>query len=89
MFEMLATIDGAAFVERVSVHNVPNIRKAKGHQKAFEVQLAGRVSVLLKCFHMSDKLGTNGSGSNAMVRREYDSLLSVRKFSHTRGGEIK
>ena len=40
--EMLATIDGAAFVERVSVHDVANIRKAKkAIKKAFEVQLAG------------------------------------------------
>ncbi len=54
MSEMLATIDGAAFVERVSVHNVPNIRKAKrAIKKAFEVQLAGTgfsiVEVLSTC----------------------------------------
>ncbi len=52
--EMLATIDGAAFVERVSVHNVANIRKAKkAIKKAFEVQLAGTgfsmVEVLSTC----------------------------------------
>lgn len=40
--EMMATIEGAVFVERVSVHNVPHIRKAKkAIKKAFEVQLAG------------------------------------------------
>lgn len=54
MSELLATIDGAAFVERVSVHNVPNIRKAKrAIKKAFEVQLAGQgfsiVEVLSTC----------------------------------------
>lgn len=52
--EMLATIDGAAFVERVSVHNVANIRKAKrAIKKAFEVQIAGTgfgiVEVLSTC----------------------------------------
>lgn len=54
MAEMLATIDGAVFVERVSVHDVPNIRKAKrAIKKAFEVQLEGKgfgiVEVLSTC----------------------------------------
>ncbi|ABR50378.1 thiamine pyrophosphate protein domain protein TPP-binding [Alkaliphilus metalliredigens QYMF] len=54
MSEMLATIDGAVFVERVSVHNVPNIRKAKkAIKKAFEIQLEGKgfgiVEVLSTC----------------------------------------
>ena len=41
--EMLATLPGAVFVERVSVHDVPNIRKAKkAIKKAFEVQLKGQ-----------------------------------------------
>jgi len=52
--EMMATIDGAAFVERVSVHNVANIRKAKkAIKKAFEVQLEGKgfgiVEILSTC----------------------------------------
>lgn len=54
MSEMLATIDGAVFVERVSVHNVPHILKAKkAIKKAFEVQLEGKgfgiVEVLSTC----------------------------------------
>ncbi len=52
--EMLATIDGAAFVERVAVNNPANIRKAKkAIKKAFEVQIAGEgfgiVEVLSTC----------------------------------------
>lgn len=52
--EMMATIEGAVFVERVSVHNVPHIRKAKkAIKKAFEVQLEGKgfgiVEVLSTC----------------------------------------
>lgn len=52
--EMLATIDGAKFVERVSVHNAASIRKAKkAIKKAFEVQLRGEgfgiVEVLSTC----------------------------------------
>jgi 2-oxoglutarate ferredoxin oxidoreductase subunit beta len=39
MAEMLATIDGAVFVERVALDTPANIRKAKkALQKAFEVQ---------------------------------------------------
>ena len=52
--EMLATIDGAAYISRVSVTNVPNIMKAKqAIKKAFEVQQAGLgfsiVEVLSSC----------------------------------------
>ncbi len=52
--EMMATIDGAAFVERVSVHDVPNIRKAKkAIKKAFQVQIDGTgfgiVEILSNC----------------------------------------
>ncbi len=52
--EMLATLDGVAYAERVSVDTVPNIRKAKkAIRKAFETQLAGKgfsiVEVLSSC----------------------------------------
>lgn len=54
MSELLATIEGAAFIERVSLHNPANIRKAKkAIRKAFETQLAGKgftmVEVLSTC----------------------------------------
>jgi len=54
MSEMLATIDGAAFVERVAVNNPANIRKAKkAIKRAFECQLEGKgfaiVEVLSTC----------------------------------------
>lgn len=52
--EMLSTLDGAVYVERVSVDTVPNIMKAKkAIKKAFEIQLAGKgfsfVEVLSIC----------------------------------------
>ncbi|MCG8551534.1 MAG: thiamine pyrophosphate-dependent enzyme, partial [Desulfobacterales bacterium] len=52
--EMLSTIHGAAFVERVSVHNAAAIRKAKkAIKKAFECQIKGEgfsiVEVLSTC----------------------------------------
>lgn len=52
--EMLATIDGAAFVERVTVNNPANVRKAKAAiKKCFQIQLDGKgfgiVEVLSTC----------------------------------------
>lgn len=52
--EMIATLDGAVYVERVSVDTVPNINKAKkAIKKAFQVQLDGKgfamVEVLSIC----------------------------------------
>lgn len=52
--EMLATLDGAYYVERTSVHDVPNIIKTKkAIKKAFEYQMAGKgfslVEVLSTC----------------------------------------
>lgn len=54
MAEMLATIDGAQFVERVSVHTPAQIRKAKkAIKRAFECQIQGKgfaiVEVLSTC----------------------------------------
>jgi len=42
MCEVLSQLDGAAYVVRRSLHDVPNIRKAKkALRQAFEVQLSG------------------------------------------------
>lgn len=52
--EMLATLDGAAYIERVSLHDVPNIIKAKkAIKKAFQTQMDGKgfsmVEILSTC----------------------------------------
>jgi len=52
--EMLATIEGAAYIARVSVHNPQEVAKAKkAIRTAFELQIAGRgftlVEVLSTC----------------------------------------
>ena len=54
MAELLSTLQGAVSVSRVSVHDVPNIIKAKkAIKRAFEVQLSGEgfaiVEVLSTC----------------------------------------
>ena len=41
--EMLATLEGPAYIERVSLHDIKNIKKAKAAvKKAFKVQMAGK-----------------------------------------------
>ncbi len=52
--EMLSTIEGATYIERVAVDSIPNIRKAKAAiKKSFECQLAHKgfslVEVLSTC----------------------------------------
>jgi 2-oxoglutarate/2-oxoacid ferredoxin oxidoreductase subunit beta len=52
--EMLATLDGTAYIERVSAHDVPHIQKAKrAIRKAFEAQKKGigfsMVEILSTC----------------------------------------
>ncbi|HHW47456.1 MAG TPA: 2-oxoglutarate oxidoreductase [Clostridiaceae bacterium] len=52
--ELLSTLDGAAFIERVSMHNIKNILNAKkAIKKAFQVQMANKgfslVEVLSSC----------------------------------------
>lgn len=54
MAEMLSTIEGAAYIERVSLHDVPNIIKAKkAIKKAFQCQLEGKgfsmIEILSTC----------------------------------------
>ena len=52
--EMLSTLNGPAYIERVSVHDVSHIKKAKAAiKKAFQLQMEGRgftlVEVLSTC----------------------------------------
>lgn len=54
MSEMLATINGSAYIERVSLHDVPNIIKAKkAIKKALQCQIEGKgfslVEILSTC----------------------------------------
>ena len=61
--EMLSTLNGPAYIERVSVHDVPHIKKAKAAiKKAFQLQMEGRgftlVEVLSTCPH---ELGQNAA----------------------------
>lgn len=49
MSEMLATLDGPAYIERVSVNNVANVIKAKkAIKKAFQYQIEGKGFTLIE-----------------------------------------
>lgn len=49
MSEMMATLDGPAYIERVSVDSVPNIMKAKkAIKKSFQYQMEGRGFTLVE-----------------------------------------
>ena len=43
MCELLATLDGAAYIERVSMHDVPHIKKAKSHKSFHGTAGKGRI----------------------------------------------
>jgi 2-oxoglutarate ferredoxin oxidoreductase subunit beta len=52
--ELLATLEGSAYIARGSVHNAANVRKTKGYiKKAFELQMSGvgftMVEILSPC----------------------------------------
>jgi 2-oxoglutarate ferredoxin oxidoreductase subunit beta len=54
MSEMLATIDGATYLERTTVHNAPGVLKTKAAlKKAFQTQIDGKgfsmVEILSMC----------------------------------------
>lgn len=54
MSEIIATMEGAAYVARVSVHDIPNLNKAKkAIKKAFQMQMEGKgftfIEVLACC----------------------------------------
>jgi len=76
--ELLSTLEGAVYVERVSVHDIKNIMNAKkAIKKAFKVQMANLGSRLLKCCHPVRQTGIKSCGSIEMDRGEDDSGLSV------------
>jgi len=89
--EMISTLDGAVYVERVSVDSVPNIIKAKkAIKKAFEVQLQGLGFSLVEVLSICP---TNwGLSPNESVKWLRDNMipyypLGVKKDATT--GEVK
>ena len=62
--EMLATLNGPAYIERVSVHDVPHIKKAKAAiKKAFQLQMEGRGFTLVEVLSTVPPTGAKRQGS--------------------------
>ena len=87
--EMLATIEGATFVERTSVHNVQNInRTKKAIRAAFENQINGRgfsiVEVISNC-----PAGWGMTSADSMVWLERNMLEYFPLGSFRKPQEVK
>src|SRR3989339_1927401 len=85
--EMRATIDGAVFVERVSMHDIKNIINAKkAIKKAFKVQLAKKgfsiVEVLSSC---PTNWGMNPTDSLKWIKEKMLPEYEVKNF---KGNEL-
>lgn len=88
--EMLATLDGATYIERASTHDVPHIAKAKkAIRKAFDTQEMGEgfsmIEVLSTC---PTNWGLNPEESLAWIKAEmipYYPLGVYKDLRHERG----
>ena len=89
--EMLATLDGPAYIARVSVHNVAHIVKAKrAIKKAFEYQVAGKgftlVEVLSTC---PTNWGLTPKESLDKVQRDMMPYFPLGEYKDIEAGEKK
>ena len=90
MAEMLATLEGSAFVARVAVNNPANLMKAKkAIRKAFQMQIEEMgfsfVEVLLAC---PTNWGMSAFGGQSPGRRRDDSLLPIGHLKGKKNGRL-
>ena len=87
--EMLSTLDGVAYAERVSVDSVPNIRKARAAiKKAFENQINKKgfsiVEVLSSC---PTNWGLTPAEALDWLRDNMSPYYPLGVYKDTTGGE--
>ncbi|WP_066251728.1 thiamine pyrophosphate-dependent enzyme [Neobacillus drentensis] len=87
--EMIATLDGAAYIERVSSHDVPHIQKAKkAIRKAFKTQKKGlgfsMVEVLSTC---PTNWGLDPAESLEWVKDSMVPVYPLGVYKNKEGGE--
>lgn len=86
--ELLSTLEGAVYIERVSLHDVKNIINAKkAIKKAFQVQMAGKgfsiVEVLSTC-------PTNwGFSPNEALKWLQDNMIPVYPLGNFKGKDLE
>ncbi|NLP13213.1 MAG: 2-oxoglutarate oxidoreductase [Clostridium sp.] len=86
--ELLSTLEGAVYVERVSLHDVKNIKNAKNAiKKAFKVQAAGLgfsiVEVLSSC---PTNWGINPIGALDWIK---DKMIPVYPLGNFKGKDLE
>ena len=86
--ELLSTLEGAVYVERVSLHDVKNIKNAKNAiKKAFKVQAAGLgfsiVEVLSSC---PTNWGINPVGALEWIK---DKMIPVYPLGNFKGKDLE
>ena len=93
--EMLATLDGPAYIERVSLHDVKHVMAAKkAVKKAFEYQLAGKGFTLIEALSTCPTNWPHAAGSRQMAGNEHDPAIPAgrvpryRRIVRTRGENI-
>ncbi len=79
MSEMLATIDGAIYIERTSVHTAPNVVKTKAAiKKAFQNQVDGKGFSLVEILSMCPtNWGTKASNPAEATKFVAEGMLPV------------
>lgn len=87
--EMLATLDGPSYIERVSLDSVPHIKAAKkAIKKAFENQLAGKgfslVEILSTC---PTNWGMSAADAMERVRKEMIPYYPLGVYKDIDGGQ--
>ena len=75
--ELLSSLDGPAYIARVSVDDAKNVRKAKkAIKKAFETQIDGKGYSLVEVrVHLPDQLGHDAPGGVRVDAREHAPVL--------------
>ncbi len=80
--EMLATLEAPAYLERVTVNNVKNVKNAKKRaiEKAFRYQVEGKGFSWSRCsppVRQTGELGPGAAEGARVDRREDDPVLSA------------
>jgi len=86
--ELLATLDGAGYVVRRSLHDPKNIRLAKKAIRWLSrPRCAGWLFIGRAAFHLPHQLGHETGGSAGLAGRAHDSVLSRWRFQGLSGAE--
>lgn len=89
MCELLATIDGATYLERTSVHTAPNVLKAKAAiKKAFQTQIDGKGFSMVEILSMCPtNWGTRLDNPAEATRYVNDDMMKVFPLGVYKGGK--